>query len=32
MKAYFIRGGIGSLAGAVFMIRDGGVAASDITI
>jgi oleate hydratase len=32
MKAYFVGGGIGSLAGAVFLIRDGGVAGSDITI
>jgi oleate hydratase len=32
MKAYFIGGGIGSLAGAVFLIRDGGVRGEDITI
>ncbi|HVX79447.1 MAG TPA: oleate hydratase, partial [Bradyrhizobium sp.] len=32
MKAYFIGGGIGSLAGAAFLIRDGGVAGTDITI
>ena len=32
MKAYFIGGGIGSLAGAAFLIRDGGFAGSDITI
>ena len=32
MKAYFIGGGIGSLAGAAFLIRDGGVAGHDITI
>jgi oleate hydratase len=32
MKAFFIGGGIGSLAGAVFMIRDGGVPGYDITI
>jgi oleate hydratase len=32
MKAYFIGSGIGSLAGAAFMIRDGGVSGSDITI
>lgn len=32
MKAYFIGGGIGSLAGAVFLIRDGGVRGGDITI
>lgn len=32
MKAYFVGGGIGSLAGAAFMIRDAGVAGSQITI
>src|SRR5713226_9185293 len=32
MKAYFIGGGIGSLAGAAFLIRDGRVAGADITI
>lgn len=32
MKAYFIGGGIGSLAGAAFLIRDGGFAADNITI
>ncbi|WP_432379642.1 oleate hydratase [Duganella sp. P38] len=32
VKAYLIGGGIGSLAAAAFMIRDGGVAGSDITI
>lgn len=32
MKAYFIGGGVGSLAGATFLIRDGGVAGRDITI
>ncbi|WP_315726207.1 MULTISPECIES: oleate hydratase [unclassified Bradyrhizobium] len=32
MKAYFIGGGIGSLSGAAFMIRDGGVAGRDITL
>jgi oleate hydratase len=32
MKAYFIGGGIGSLAGAAFLIRDGGIEGSDITI
>ena len=32
MKAFFIGGGIGSLAGAAFLIRDGSVAGSDITI
>jgi oleate hydratase len=32
MKAYFIGGGIGSLAGAAFLIRDGGVPAGNIII
>src|SRR4051812_29126433 len=32
MKAYFIGSGIGALAGAAFLIRDGGVPGSDITI
>src|SRR4051794_10325521 len=32
MKAYFIGSGIGSLAGAALMIRDGGVPGSDITV
>lgn len=32
MKAYFGGGGIGSLAGAAFMIRDGGVSGRNITI
>jgi oleate hydratase len=32
MKAYFIGSGIGSLAGAAFLIRDGGITGSDITI
>ena len=32
MKAYFIGGGIGSLAGAAFLVRDAGVAGSNITI
>ena len=32
MKAYFIGGGIGSLAGAAFLVRDGGVAGGNITI
>jgi oleate hydratase len=32
MKAYFIGGGIGSLAGAAFLIRDGDLAGKDITI
>jgi oleate hydratase len=32
MRAYFIGGGIGSLAGAAFLIRDGGVAGGNITI
>ena len=31
-KAYLIGGGIGSLAAAAFMIRDGGVAAENISI
>ena len=32
MKAHFIGGGIGSLAGAAFLIRDGGLAGSNITV
>jgi len=32
IKAYLVGGGIGSLAAAAFMIRDGGVAGADITI
>jgi oleate hydratase len=32
MKAYFIGGGVGSLAGAAFLIRDGGIAGGNITI
>jgi oleate hydratase len=32
MKAYFIGGGVGSLAGAAFLVRDGGVAGGNITI
>ncbi len=32
MKAYFIGGGIGSLAGAAFLIRDAGVPGREITI
>jgi oleate hydratase len=32
MKAYFIGGGVGSLAGAAFLIRDGGVAGRNITV
>lgn len=32
MKAYFVGGGIGSLAGAAFLIRDGGFAGENITI
>ena len=32
MKAYFIGSGIGALAGAAFLIRDGGVAGRDISI
>jgi oleate hydratase len=31
-KAYLVGGGIGSLAAAAFMIRDGGLAGSQITI
>jgi oleate hydratase len=31
-KAYLIGGGIGSLAAAAFMVRDGGMAGQDITI
>ncbi|MFM9925206.1 oleate hydratase [Variovorax sp. H27-G14] len=31
-KAYFIGGGIGSLAGAAFLIRDGGIPGSQISI
>ena len=31
-KAYFVGGGIGSLAAAAFMIRDGGFPGADITI
>ena len=32
MKAYFVGGGVGSLAGAAFLVRDGGVVGSNITI
>lgn len=32
MRAYFIGSGIGSLAGAAFLIRDAGVSGKDITI
>lgn len=32
MKAYFIGGGVGTLAGAAFLIRDGGIAGRNITI
>ncbi|WP_157158419.1 oleate hydratase, partial [Bradyrhizobium genomosp. III] len=32
MKAYFIGGGIGSLAGAAFLIRDAQQAGRDIVI
>lgn len=32
MKAYLVGGGIGSLAAAAFMIRDGGISGSDIWI
>jgi len=31
-KAYFVGGGIGSLAGAAFLIRDGGMAGDQISI
>ena len=31
-KAYFVGGGIGSLAGAAFLIRDGGMTGSQISI
>ena len=31
-KAYLVGGGIGSLAAAAFMIRDGGVPGKNITI
>ncbi len=31
-KAYFVGGGIGSLAGAAFLIRDGGMPGSQISI
>jgi oleate hydratase len=31
-KAYFVGGGIGSLAAAAFMIRDGGMAGDHITV
>lgn len=32
MHAYFVGGGIGSLAGAAFMIRDAGVSGAQITL
>src|SRR5258708_14926087 len=32
MKAYLIGGGIGSLAGAAFLIRDGGLSGDNTTI
>ena len=32
MKAYFIGGGVGSLAEAAFLVRDGAVAEDNITI
>ena len=32
VKAYLIGGGIGSLAAAAFMIRDGGVSGANISI
>ena len=31
-KAYFVGGGIGSLAGAAFLIRDGGMPGAQITV
>ena len=31
-KAYFVGGGIGSLAGAAFLIRDGGMPGANISI
>ena len=31
-KAYFVGGGIGSLAATAFMIRDGGVSGENISI
>ncbi|MFZ5793159.1 MAG: oleate hydratase, partial [Pseudomonadota bacterium] len=31
-KAYLVGGGIGSLAAAAFLIRDGGLKGSDITV
>ncbi len=31
-KAYLVGGGIGSLAAAAFMIRDGGMAGEHITV
>jgi oleate hydratase len=32
VKAWFIGGGVGSLAGAAFMIRDGGIPGKNITV
>ena len=32
MKAYFIGGGVGSLAGAAFLVRDGAMAGGNIII
>lgn len=32
LKAYFVGGGIGSMAAAAFMIRDGAIPGTDITI
>jgi oleate hydratase len=32
MRAYFIGGGVGSLSGAAFLVRDGAVAGGNITI
>jgi myosin-crossreactive antigen len=31
-KAWLVGGGIGSMAAAAFMIRDGGIAGADISI
>ena len=31
-KAYLVGGGIGALAAAAFLIRDGGLKGSDITV
>ena len=32
IKAWFVGGGIASLAGAAFMVRDGGVPGENITV